>query len=416
VPSYYEFFAGGGMVRAGLGDQWQCLFANDIDSTKIRTYSENWGDKNVVEGDIHDLNARDLPRRADLAWASFPCQDLSCAGDGLGIGNARGDLKTRSGTFWPFIGLMKDLKKQARLPKIVVLENVVGLLTTNGGVEFKTVISALSRLKYRVGAVVVDARHFLPQSRPRVFIVAVSGRSLLPRALTKSAPHEVWHPDVLVKAVERLPKRTRQKWLWFDLGIAPAAGKSLEHVVGDTPRGVAWHTQAETRRLIAMMSDIHKRKLREAKKNGKRSVGTLSLRMRPHKGKTVQRAEVCFGGLAGCLRTPKGGGSRPRVVVVKGSEVRSRLLSPKEAATLMGLESSYKLPDEYSAAFKVIGDGVAVPAVAFIRDRLLNPIIKSARKSGGRSRKKLPLRIAARGAARVPVDDRGGARASLDKR
>jgi DNA (cytosine-5)-methyltransferase 1 len=201
------------------------------------------------------------------------------------------------------------------------------------------------------------------------------------------------------------------------LGVAPTAGKSLERVVAKTPRGVAWHTPAETRRLIAMMSDINKSKLREAKKSGKRSVGTLSLRMRPHKGKTVQRAEVCFGGLAGCLRTPKGGGSRPRVVVVKGSEVRSRLLSPKEAATLMGLQSSYKLPDEYSAAFKVIGDGVAVPAVEFIRDRLLNPIIKSARKSGGRSRKKLPLRIAARGAAaRVSVDDRGGARASLDKR
>ena len=83
------------------------------------------GDEHVVEGDIHDLKVRDLPRGADLAWASFPCQDLSCAGDGLGIGNARGDLKTRSGTFWPFIGLMKDLKEQARLPKVVVLENVL---------------------------------------------------------------------------------------------------------------------------------------------------------------------------------------------------------------------------------------------------------------------------------------------------
>ena len=405
------------MVRAGLGSQWKCLFANDVDSAKIHTYSANWGNKHVVEGDIHDLKVRDLPRGADLAWASFPCQDLSCAGDGLGIGNARGELKTRSGTFWPFIGLMKDLKKQARLPKIVVLENVLGLLTTNGGDEFKTVITALSKLKYRVGAVVVDARHFLPQSRPRVFIVGVSGRSPLPQSLTMPDPHDVWHPDVLVKAVGRLPARIQKKWAWFDLGVAPAHGKSLASVVNDNPKGVTWHTPAETRRLVAMMSDIHKAKLREAKKNGKRSVGTLSLRMRPQKGKTVQRAEVCFGGLAGCLRTPKGGGSRPRVVVVKGSEVRSRLLSPKEAATLMGLESSYKLPDEYSAAFKVIGDGVAVPAVAFIRDRLLNPIIKSARKSGGRSRKKLPLRIAARGAAtRVPVNNKGGARTSLDKR
>jgi len=74
---------------------------------------------------------------------------LACAGDGLGIGNATGDLKTRSGTFWPFIDLMKYLK-QAKLPK-VVLENVLGPLTTNAGV--KIVISALNKLKYRVGAV-----------------------------------------------------------------------------------------------------------------------------------------------------------------------------------------------------------------------------------------------------------------------
>jgi DNA (cytosine-5)-methyltransferase 1 len=206
-----------------------------------------------------------------------------------------------------------------------------------------------------------------------------------------SAPHDVWHPDVLVKAVKRLPEKIRQKWVWFDLGIAPAAGMSLKRVVSNTPSGVAWHTQAETRRLIAMMSDIHKKKLREAKKSGKRKVGTLSLRMRPHNGKTVQRAEICFDGLAGCLRTPKGGGSRPRVIVVKGSEVKSRLLSPKEAATLMGLASGYKLPGQYEAAFKIIGDGVAVPAVAFIRDRLLNPIIKSMRKSRSWGRKKLPL-------------------------
>ena len=164
------------MVRAGLGSRWKCLLANDIDPAKIRTYSENWGNKHVVEADIHDLKMKDLPRGADLAWASFPCQDLSCAGNGLGIGAAGGDFKTRSGTFWPFIGLIKDLKEQARLPKVVVLENVLGLLTTNGGVEFKAIISALSRLEYRMGAVVVDARHFVPQCQRRSKI-ASGGRS-----------------------------------------------------------------------------------------------------------------------------------------------------------------------------------------------------------------------------------------------
>jgi DNA (cytosine-5)-methyltransferase 1 len=103
VASYYEFFAGGGMVRAGLGGRWKCLFANDFDPLKAKVYADNWGEKEILKGDIHKLKAADLPRRADLAWASFPCQDLSTAGNGLGIGQASGTNRTRSGTFWAFV-------------------------------------------------------------------------------------------------------------------------------------------------------------------------------------------------------------------------------------------------------------------------------------------------------------------------
>jgi DNA (cytosine-5)-methyltransferase 1 len=137
-----------------------------------------------------------------------------------------------------------------------------------------------------------------------------------------------------------------------------------------------------------MMSDVHRQKLSEAKKSGKRIVGTLSLRMRPSNGRTVQRAEICFRGLAGCLRTPKGGGSRPRVIVVKGGGVRTRLLSPAEASSLMGLKSSYQLPEVYEYAFRVIGDGVAVPVVSFLRAKLLNPLLRSMKKPRATSGRK----------------------------
>lgn len=343
VYSYLEFFAGGGMVRAGLGGQWKCLFANDFDHLKVQVYADNWGGKEILEDDIHKVRAEDVPRRADLAWASFPCQDLSTAGNGLGIGQAAGANRTRSGTFWAFVDLMRDLKSNCRLPKIIVLENVVGLLTINGGEEFKAVVAALHRLGMRAGAAVVDARHFLPQSRPRVFIVAVSKAAKVSDDLLQTKPHPTWHPDPLVKAVQKLSPQCRDHWMWFDLGSAPELKKTLGKIVSDRPVGVEWHTVAETRRLIGMMSDMHKQKLAEAKKTGKRMVGTLSLRMRPQNGKTVQRAEICFRGLAGCLRTPKGGGSRPRIIVVKGPDVRTRLLSPNEAASLMGLKPSYQL-------------------------------------------------------------------------
>ena len=101
---FYEFFAGGGMARAGLGTGWRCLFANDFDRKKGRIYRENWGDDELKTADVGSLTTNDLPGMADLVWASFPCQDLSLAGGGAGL---RGD---RSGTFWPFWNL--------RAPKI----------------------------------------------------------------------------------------------------------------------------------------------------------------------------------------------------------------------------------------------------------------------------------------------------------
>jgi DNA (cytosine-5)-methyltransferase 1 len=151
-----------------LGPGWTCAFANDFDSNKARTYTENWGADELIIKDIHDLKVDNLPGRVHLAWASFPCQDVSCAGNGLGIGAEHGKSRTRSGTFWPFVGLMRGLKKQKRLPKIIVVENVVGLLTNNSGSDFRSVATALADLGYRFGAVVVDARHFVPQSRKGV--------------------------------------------------------------------------------------------------------------------------------------------------------------------------------------------------------------------------------------------------------
>ncbi len=239
----------------------------------------------------------------------------------------------------------------------------------------------------------IDARHFVPQSRQRVFIVAISKAAKIADELVRQEPHPTWHPDPLVKAVEKLSSQCRQQWIWFNLGSAPELKKTLNKIVKNRAVGVEWHTGAETKRLISMMSDAHKQKLSEAKKSGRRVVGTLSLRMRPSNGKTVQRTEICFRGLAGCLRTPQGGGSRPRVIVVNGADVRTRLLSPMEAASLMGLKASYKLPEIYEFAFRVIGDGVAVPVVAFLRAKLLNPLLRSVKKPRGPSARK-PRRVA----------------------
>ena len=183
---YYEFFAGGGMARAGLGDRWECLFANDFDPSKARSYRANWPGDDLLVGDVRHITTDQLPRAAHLAWASFPCQDLSLAGNGAGL---NGD---RSGTFWPFWKLMTDLNREGRAPAIIVLENVCGAISSHGGRDFASICDALNRQGYRFGAAVVDAVHFLPQSRPGLFIIAARA-SRYPRPPHRRFSTPVWH-------------------------------------------------------------------------------------------------------------------------------------------------------------------------------------------------------------------------------
>jgi DNA (cytosine-5)-methyltransferase 1 len=72
MPSFYEFFAGGGMARAGLGKAWECLFANDIDEKKCASYSANWGAEHLKIGDVATVTTEDSPGLADVARGSFP--------------------------------------------------------------------------------------------------------------------------------------------------------------------------------------------------------------------------------------------------------------------------------------------------------------------------------------------------------
>jgi DNA (cytosine-5)-methyltransferase 1 len=131
---------------------------------------------------VGSLTTKDIPGSAHLAWASFPCQDLSLAGGGAGL---KGD---RSGTFWPFWTLMKGLIEDKRAPRLIVLENVCGALTSHDGKDFATICGGFQQAGYAVGAMVVDAALFVPQSRPRLFIVAVQVDMTIPDELTGVGP------------------------------------------------------------------------------------------------------------------------------------------------------------------------------------------------------------------------------------
>ena len=375
-PSWYEFFCGGGMARAGLGSGWNCLFANDIDPKKAASYAANWGDDRLRVSDVADLAADDLPGHADLAWASFPCQDLSLAGNGAGL-NGR-----RSGSFWAFWRLMQALIADGRAPHAIVLENVCGVITSHEGRDFAAIVAALVEGGYCAGALVIDAKWFVPQSRPRLFIIATRVE-----ASGAAEPDPLWHPQSLVRVVGNLSPCLKKRWIWWRLPVPEERTVRLIDFLDDAGDHAQWHRPDYTKRLLSLMSPLHRARVEAVALTSRRTIGCVYRRTRADaQGNHVQRAEIRFDDVAGCLRTPAGGSSRQTIMVVEGASIRSRLLTPRECARLMGLPETYRLPANDNDAYHLFGDGVVAPAVRYLTERLLRPIIRSLADAGVRRR------------------------------
>ena len=145
----------------------------------------------------------------------------------------------------------------------------------------------------------------------------------------------------------------------------------------------------QTERLLAALSPASRRDVALARESGERAVGALFRRTRPDGAGGVRvQAEARFDGLAGCLRTPGGGSSRQFLIVVEGDTTRTRLMTPREAARLMGLPDSYVLPARATDAFHLVGDGVATPVVRFLSENLLLPLVEHRLGASRRSRAK----------------------------
>jgi DNA (cytosine-5)-methyltransferase 1 len=360
-PTFLEFFAGGGMARLGLGERWTCAFANDFDAVKAATYRANFadGEGHFHEGDVYALTADTLPT-ADLAWASSPCQDFSLAGARAGLAGGK------SSAFFGFWTLMKALSAQGRAPPVIVIENVVGLLTSHHGDDFTALCGVLGEEGYRFGALEIDAGAFVPQSRPRVFVVATR----LPTGDLEGV--SAFHTRAVREAAARLPEDLQARWIWWGVPSPPARNTDLA-VVLEPDAAVTWNPPERTEALLALMAPAHRQAVEDRIKAGGRAVGAVFRRMRGGQ----QRAEVRFDGLAGCLRTPRGGSSRQTLLVIENGEVRSRLVTPREGARLMGLPDGYRLPRAQTAGLQVIGDGVAVPVVRWLAESLLEPLLDS---------------------------------------
>lgn len=364
---FYEFFCGGGMARLGLGPHWHCLFANDIDKKKGAVYRSNFAPgTELLLADISHIAPSAIPDGGFLAWASFPCQDLSLAGKGGGL------RASRSGTFWHFMRLITQRRPP---PPLIVLENVVGLLSAQNGGDFAELVAALTAADYKVGAILGDAAWFVPQSRPRLLIIAVHHACHIPAHLVRHFPDDIWHPDPILRAYCALKRDQQNHWIWWEIPRVPKRTLQLYDLIDiDSSE---WDSREQTNTLLNAMSPSHYSQIDRFRKSDSMHFGSLFKRTRQVGGKKAVRAEIRFDGVAGCLRTPAGGSSRQTLIIVGQGQVRTRLFSAREAARLMGIPDAYTLPDSLNEALHLVGDGVVVPVVKWISDHLLIQILRA---------------------------------------
>jgi len=341
----HEFFAGSGLVAYGLRGMFRPNWSNDICPKKAAVYQTNFSYDHFVLNDIKNISGASIPY-AHLSWASFPCQDLSLAGTIGGI-----DAK-RSGLVWEWLRILREMPQR---PTLLLIENVTGLLSTNEGENYSKLHYALLDLGFKSGAIVLDASLFVPQSRPRVFIIAVQKNIPIPDALVDDGKNWL-HTKAAINLGLTLPD-----WIWWKANKPPQRQLKLADVLD-------LNLPYNKDNVLALLPKRHSERLAQLPS----CVSTGYRRIRNGK----QCLELRFDGLAGCLRTPQGGSSKQFVVVKQNNELHARILSPREAARLMGVPDTFILPDNFNNAYKAMGDAVALPVVSFVGRNFLTPLAK----------------------------------------
>lgn len=217
-----DFFSGSGLVTEALKPWFTTVWANDICPKKRAVYVANFGADHLVEGSITEIDGSEVPP-TDMAWGSFPCQDLSLAGNMEGLSNG-----SRSALYWEWVRILGEMNERRR-PPVLCAENVVGFLVADEGKQFRRAYFALRKLGYLAGALIIDAIHFLPQSRPRSFLVAVKeGTSFDREALTSQGPHPLYHAKAAVTAWKAADD---PEWIWWLLPEPPRRRTTLADLV-----------------------------------------------------------------------------------------------------------------------------------------------------------------------------------------
>lgn len=362
-PKAMEFFAGIGLARLGLERAgFRVVWANDFEPDKHAMYEAHFrdeklgGDHTFALGDIGAVKVKTLPSDASLAWASSPCTDLSLAGGRAGLSGKA------SGTFWEFIRLIRELK--IARPEVVVLENVTGLATSHGGEDLAAAIRAFNDLGYSVDVLSIDARRFIPQSRPRLFLV---GARNPPEDLAE--PNSELRPDWLQAVYGDTTLRTHRATLpALPAPLTAGLGDLVEEMPLDDSR---WWDAERTKAFVDSLSPTQRERVAGFRREPGVKYRTAYRRTR--NGAAVW--EVRPDDVSGCLRTARGGSSKLAVVRMGNKRLQVRWMTPREYARLMGADDYNLESARNSQALFGFGDAVAVPAVEWLAKNYLMPLL-----------------------------------------
>lgn len=359
-----EYFAGIGLFRMGLeAAGWRVVYANDWSEKRAQIYRGFFGEGYDVR-DVFVVSARDVPRTM-LATCSFPCVDLSLAGKGAGIDGAH------SGAFWGFCRVLREQGEYA--PPIVLLENVAGWLYSNGGADFYATARALNDLGYACDAFMLNARSFVPQSRPRVFMVGVKGAAGMDATAQWAGRSDRLMPRKLRQAMAQA-QGEGIVWTGLDVPEPPPhrdTGLSdcvVERLADDDAR---WWAADKVGKHLGMMSKAHLARVERLAQGDVERYRTFFRRRRAD----GQRAEVRRDDIAGCLRTAVGGSGKQFLVAAGSGRARMRTLTAREYARLQGVPDRYPIASvSERQALDAFGDAVCVPAVSWIAREVLGRV------------------------------------------
>ncbi|MFG2166961.1 DNA cytosine methyltransferase [Micromonospora chersina] len=364
-----EFFAGIGLVRTALervkGAQVQVVWANDIKQAKFDAYAANFPDAedHFIVRDIRKVEAPDLPTGIELATSSFPCIDLSLAG------NRRGLVGEQSGMFWEFAKIVNGMSPR---PSVILLENVHGFATSHGGNDLAAALASLSKLGYSLDVLAIDARHFVPQSRPRMFIVGIQ-KDKLPSQARHGVPPATDARPAWVQAIHEKHRQTLDMH-YIDLPALPEGPQDLDGFVETDVAAGLWWGEDRVDAFVRSLSDVQKARFDTLLAADTTSYRTAYRRTR----QGVSMWELRKDGIAGCLRTTGGGSSKQALVRLGKGSKAIRWMTPREYANLMGAHD-YKLlagtPNQQLFGF---GDAVVVDVIEWIGNNYLLPVLRPA--------------------------------------